>query len=86
MNESTIRTIRTNENTIRKIVAAWNTTSMGTTSYTRNIAVEKMEKALMLWIEDQTQNFIEKKLQLLNSKIMHFLQAFRFTRFLLENF
>lgn len=55
MNKATIRTIRTNENTIRKSVAAGNTTSMGTTSYTRNIAMEKMEKALMLWIEDQTQ-------------------------------
>lgn len=55
MNEATIRTIRINENTIRKSVAAGNTTSMGTTSYTRNIAMEKMEKALMLWIEDQTQ-------------------------------
>ncbi|UYV77478.1 hypothetical protein LAZ67_15001178 [Cordylochernes scorpioides] len=55
MNEATIRTIRTNENTIRKSVAAGNTTSMGTTSYTRNIAMEKMEQALMLWKEDQTQ-------------------------------
>ncbi|UYV79244.1 hypothetical protein LAZ67_17001721 [Cordylochernes scorpioides] len=55
MNEATIRTIRTNENTIRKSVAAGNTTCMGTTSYTRNIAMEKMEQALMLWIEDQTQ-------------------------------
>ncbi|UYV83478.1 hypothetical protein LAZ67_23001151 [Cordylochernes scorpioides] len=55
MNEATIRTIRTNENTIRKSVAAGNTTSMGTTSYTRNIAMEKIEQALMLWIEDQTQ-------------------------------
>ncbi|UYV72547.1 hypothetical protein LAZ67_9003643 [Cordylochernes scorpioides] len=55
MNEATIRTIRTNKNTIRKSVAAGNTTSMGTTSYTRNIAMEKMEQALMLWIEDQKQ-------------------------------
>ena len=45
MNEATIRTIRTNEMP----------TSMGTTSYTRNIAIEKkMGKALILWIEDQT--------------------------------
>ncbi|UYV74851.1 hypothetical protein LAZ67_12001314 [Cordylochernes scorpioides] len=44
MNEATIRTIRTNENTIRKSVAAGITTSMGTTSYTRNIAMEKMEQ------------------------------------------
>ncbi|UYV76545.1 hypothetical protein LAZ67_14001088 [Cordylochernes scorpioides] len=55
VNEATIKTIRTNENTIRKSVAAGNTTSMGTTSYTRNIAMEKMEQALMLWIVDQTQ-------------------------------
>ena len=53
MNEATIRTIRTNEKTIRKNVAAANTTSMGT-SYTRNIAMKKIEKALMLWLEDQT--------------------------------
>ena len=44
MNEATIRTIRTYENTIRKSVAAGNTTSMGTTSYTRNIAMEKRRK------------------------------------------
>ncbi|UYV79879.1 hypothetical protein LAZ67_18000960 [Cordylochernes scorpioides] len=48
MNEATIRTIRTNENTIRKSVAAGNTTGMGTTSYTRNIAMEKMEQTLKL--------------------------------------
>ncbi|UYV66490.1 hypothetical protein LAZ67_4001858 [Cordylochernes scorpioides] len=51
MNEDTIRTIRTNENTIRKNVAAGNTTNMGTTSYTRNIAMEKMEQTLMLHYE-----------------------------------
>ena len=60
MNEATIRTIRTNENSIRKSVEAGNTTSIGTTSYTRNIAMEKMEKALMLWIEDQTQKILKK--------------------------
>ena len=37
MNKATIRTIRTNENTIRKSVAAGNTTSMGRTSYTKNL-------------------------------------------------
>ena len=40
MNEATIRTIIINENTTRKSVAAGNTTCMGTTSYTRNIAME----------------------------------------------
>lgn len=56
MNKATIRTIRTYENTFRKRVAASNITSMYTTSFTRNTTVEKIEKALMFWIEDQIQN------------------------------
>ncbi|XP_067135124.1 tigger transposable element-derived protein 1-like [Centruroides vittatus] len=54
-NLATIRTIRKNENSIRKSVAAGTSTSTSTTSYVRDIAMENMEKALMIWIEDQTQ-------------------------------
>lgn len=58
MNEATIRTIRKNKSSIRKSVAAGTGTSKSTTSYVRDISIENTEKALMLWIEDQTQKRI----------------------------
>ena len=70
MNEATMRTIRTNENTIRENVDAGNTTSMGTTSYTRNIAMEKMKKALMLWIEDHTQKRVPIDMAAITNKAL----------------
>lgn len=58
IHEATIRTIRKSEDSIRKSVAAGTKASMSTTSYVRNIQMENMEKALMIWIEDQTQKRI----------------------------
>lgn len=54
MNEATIRTIKKNESSIRKSVASGSGTSYSTTSYVRDIVIETMEKALIIWIEDQT--------------------------------
>ncbi|GFT89640.1 hypothetical protein NPIL_29021 [Nephila pilipes] len=53
MNEATIRTIRKNEDSIRKSVASGLQTSMSTTSCVRNVAMERMEKALMIWLEQR---------------------------------
>ncbi|KAG7202116.1 hypothetical protein KM043_004784 [Ampulex compressa] len=58
MNEATIRTIRKNEDSIRKSGAAGSSTSMSTTTYVRDVAMENMEKALMIWLEDTTQKRI----------------------------
>jgi len=58
MNESTIRTIKLNEGSIRKSVAAGMQTSMSTTSYVRKKTMETMEKAVIIWIEDQNQKGI----------------------------
>jgi len=58
LNESTIRTIKKNEDTIRKSVIAGTNISAHTASYTRDVVKEKMEKALILWIEDCSQKRI----------------------------
>lgn len=43
---------------IRKRIAADTCNGMSTTSYVRDIIMENMEKALVIWIEDQTQKKI----------------------------
>ncbi|KAH1013190.1 hypothetical protein HUJ05_012212 [Dendroctonus ponderosae] len=55
MNEATIRTVRKNEDSIRKSVAAGASSNLKTISYKRDAIMENMEKALVIWIEDQTQ-------------------------------
>lgn len=58
LNESTIRTIKKNEESIRQSVIAGTKLSAHTSSYTRDIVKEKMEKALVIWIEDSSQKRI----------------------------
>ena len=43
---------------------------MGSSSYTRNIAMKKMEKALMLWIEDQTQKRVPSDTAAITNKAL----------------
>ena len=52
LNESTIRTIKQNENKIRNSVIAGSSISTKRVARVRDLLIEKMEKALMLWIED----------------------------------
>ncbi|KAK9745528.1 Tc5 transposase DNA-binding domain [Popillia japonica] len=54
MDESSIRTIRKHQQKIRASIIASASASTKTTSYSGNEAIEKMEKALVLWIETQT--------------------------------
>lgn len=58
LKESTIRTIKKNEEAIRKSVIAGTNMSAHTSSYTRDIVKEKMEKALVIWMEDCSQKRI----------------------------
>uniref|UniRef100_UPI00358EF42B tigger transposable element-derived protein 1-like isoform X1 n=1 Tax=Myxine glutinosa TaxID=7769 RepID=UPI00358EF42B len=55
VNESTVRSIRKNEIAIRASVAASIPKSAKVLFITRDPKLEKMEKTLNLWIEDQTQ-------------------------------
>lgn len=52
MNEATISTIRKNADCIRSVAAGF-CTSMTTTSFVWDVAMENMKKALMTWLEDQ---------------------------------
>ena len=70
MNEATIRTIKKNEDTIRKSVAAGISTSMTTTSHVRNVPMENMEKALMIWLEDQNQKRIPIDINSIKNKAL----------------
>lgn len=55
LNESSVRTIRQNKDKIRKSIASSVPSCAKTVSYTRSAVLEKTEKALVMWIEDQTQ-------------------------------
>lgn len=58
LRESTIRTIKKNEGAIRKSVVSGTKVSVHTSSYTRDIIKEQMEKALVIWVEDCAQKRI----------------------------
>lgn len=58
LNEATVRTIKKNEPAIRKSAVSVTKLSAKASSYTRDIIKLKMEKALMLWLEDCSQKKI----------------------------
>ncbi|GFT02826.1 tigger transposable element-derived protein 1 [Nephila pilipes] len=68
MNEAIIRTIRKNEDSIRRSVASGLQTSLSTTSFVRNVAMERMEKALMIWLEDMNQKRIPIDTNIITNK------------------
>ncbi|XP_012156546.1 uncharacterized protein LOC105664779 [Ceratitis capitata] len=55
IHEATIRTIKKSEAAIRESVCSGTEISVKSTSYIRDALKEKMEKALVLWIEDKSQ-------------------------------
>jgi hypothetical protein len=78
VNESTVRYIKKKEDDIRRSVKEGTSQSSKVTSVCRDYKIEKMEKALNIWIEDRTQKRMpistaiirEKALRLYN----HFVQ------------
>lgn len=58
LNEATIRTIKKNEIAIRQSVISGTKLSAKSTSYSRDAVKEKMERALIIWIEDNAQKRI----------------------------
>lgn len=53
--ESTVRTIKKNEDKIRAAVAAGSSVSLKKTSHARDPDMEKMEKCLCIWVEEKSQ-------------------------------
>ena len=67
LNESTIRTLKKNEGKIRKTMADGCPLGAKRVTRTRNINMVKMERALMIWLED----CIAKKIPLSGNLIKH---------------
>ena len=58
LNEATIRTIKKNEIAISQSVISGTNLSVKSSSYTRDAVKEKMEKALIIWLEENAQKRI----------------------------
>ncbi|XP_050340763.1 tigger transposable element-derived protein 1-like [Bactrocera neohumeralis] len=58
IHEATVRTIKKNETAIRASVCSGTKLSAKSSSYVRDVVKEKMEKALVIWIEDKSQKRI----------------------------
>ncbi|GFV63911.1 tigger transposable element-derived protein 1 [Trichonephila clavipes] len=58
LGESTVRAIKKNEAAIRKSVISGTKLSSKFTSYTRDVLLERTERAIAIWIEEQVQRKI----------------------------
>ncbi|GFX67135.1 hypothetical protein TNCV_2184821, partial [Trichonephila clavipes] len=56
--ESTVRAIKKNEAAIRKSVISGTKLSTKFASYTRDVLLERTERAIVIWIEEQVQRRI----------------------------
>jgi hypothetical protein len=74
INESTVRTIKQNEVKIRASVSAGGTPGAKSVHTTRDHVLEKMEKALNIWIEDQTQKRAPLSTALIRTKALNLYQ------------
>lgn len=70
INESTVRTIKKNEFSIRNAAAQGTVYATKSSSYTRDVLMVKMEKALFMWIEDHAQKNIPLDGELIRAKAM----------------
>lgn len=55
LGESTVRGIKKSENNIRSIVSAGASITLNKTSHARDPLIKKMEKMLIIWVEDKNQ-------------------------------
>ena len=68
VNESTIRSIKKSEKSIRDAVAACPPATAKVTQHVRDLSIIKMEKALNIWIEDLNRRFIPVDSQAIREK------------------
>ncbi|XP_063229577.1 tigger transposable element-derived protein 1-like [Bacillus rossius redtenbacheri] len=67
---TTVYTIRSNADKMKSSLLNMSSVSATKTSYTRNSAMEKMEKMLAVWIETQNQHNCSVNLRLIQSKAL----------------
>lgn len=70
INEASVRTIKKNESAIRKSVADGSLTSIKYSNRLRPSIMEKMEKALNIWVEDNCQKRIPLSKQIIKEKAL----------------
>ena len=77
VNESTIRTIRKSEATIRSSVAAGTSKSAKVSFMPRDHNMVKMEKALSVWMDDMEQRNVPMDTNLVKSKALSLYAKFK---------
>ncbi|GFY00207.1 tigger transposable element-derived protein 1 [Trichonephila clavipes] len=70
LGESTVRAIKKNESTIRKSVISGTKLSTKFASYTRNVLLERTERAIAIWTEEQVQRRIPVSGYLIQEKAL----------------
>ncbi|GFS71424.1 tigger transposable element-derived protein 1 [Trichonephila clavipes] len=72
LGESTVQAIKKNEATIRKSVISGRKLSTKFASYTRDVLLERTERAIAIWIEEQVQRRIPVSGYLIQEKALQF--------------
>ncbi|GFT32596.1 tigger transposable element-derived protein 1 [Trichonephila clavipes] len=77
LGESTVRTIKKNEAAIRKLVISGTKLSTKFASYTRDVLLERTERAIAIWIEEQVQRRIPVSGYLIQEKALQFYKSMK---------
>ncbi|GFT43114.1 tigger transposable element-derived protein 1 [Trichonephila clavipes] len=75
--ESTVRAIKKNEAAIRKSVISGTKLSTKFASYTRDVLLERTERAIAIWIEEQVQRRIPVSGYLIQEKALQFYKSMK---------
>ncbi|GFS49758.1 tigger transposable element-derived protein 1 [Trichonephila clavipes] len=77
LGESTVRAIKKNEAAIRKSVISGTKLSTKFASYTRDVLLERTERAIAIWIEEQFQRRIRVSGYLIQEKALQFYKSMK---------
>ncbi|GFT77006.1 uncharacterized protein TNCV_1099051 [Trichonephila clavipes] len=77
LDESTVRAIKKNEAAIRKSVISGTKLSTKFASYTRDVLLERTDRAIAIWIEEQVQRRIPVSGYLIQEKALQFYKSMK---------
>ncbi|GFX73127.1 tigger transposable element-derived protein 1 [Trichonephila clavipes] len=77
LGESTVRAIKKKEAAIRKLVISGTKLSTKFASYTRDVLLERTERAIAIWIEEQVQRRIPVSGYLVQEKALQFYKSMK---------
>ncbi|GFV31073.1 tigger transposable element-derived protein 1 [Trichonephila clavipes] len=77
LGESTVRAIKKNEGAIRKSVISGTKLSTKFDSYIRDVLLERMERAIAIWIEEHVQRRIPVSGHLIQEKSLQFYKSMK---------